>query len=244
MSAPFQPPAVAALARRTLREALDTPSAAAALGVFYLLVGALFSLPLFLEAQASVRGLLDVAPLLLTLLAPALTMGLLAEELRAGTFETLATSPLEDWDIVLGKYLGFALLLALLVGGLLFFPLAVSLLAAPPGLDWGAALGALLSLYLLGLLFGAAGLFASALTRSQAAAFLIGFTACFLLFAFGKLSALLPGAAGRLVGWAGVDVHLSALSKGVLDTRDLVYFLTGTAAFLFLAVQRLEARRL
>jgi ABC-2 type transport system permease protein len=171
-------------------------------------------------------------------------MGLLAEELRAGTFETLATSPLEDWDIVLGKYLGFAALHGLLVAGLLFFPVCVSLLAAPPGLDWAAALGALLALLLLGLLFGAIGLFASSSTRSQAAAFLVSFALCFSLFACGKVSALLPGAAGELARWAGVDSHLAALSKGVLDTRDLAYFLTGSAAFLFLAVQRLEARRL
>lgn len=244
MSRPFQPAAVAALARRTLRAALDTPAAPAALGAFYLLVGGLFSLPLFLNGQAEVRGLLDTAPLLLTLLAPALTMGLIAEELRAGTFETLATSPLEDWDLVLGKYLGFAALHGLLIAGLLFFPLAVSLLAAPPGLDWAAALGALVALLLLGLLFGAIGLFASSLTRSQAAAFLIGFSLCFALFACGKLSPVLPGRLGAFAQWAGIDSHLNELSKGVLDTRDLCYFFTGTAAFLFLAVQRLEARRL
>lgn len=239
----LQPKAVTALAARTLLSAAETPSAAAALIAFYLLNGLLFSLPLFLGGQASVRGLLDAGPLLLALLAPALTMGLLAEELRTGTFETLATSPLEDWDIVLGKYLGFSALMALLVAGLLYFPVAVSLIAAPPGLDWGASLGVLLALFLQSLLFGAAGLFASSLTRSQAAAFLVSFSLCFALLACGRLSPVLPGTLGALARFAGVESHADALARGVVDTRDLVYFATGTAAFLFLAVQRLEARR-
>jgi ABC-2 type transport system permease protein len=241
---PFQPKAVAALAARTLRSAAGTPSVVAALLVFYLITGLLFSLPLFLEGQASIRGLLDVAPLLLALLAPALTMGLLAEELRTGTFETLATSPLEDWDIVLGKYLGFSALLGLLVAGLLYFPISVSVLSAPPGLDWGAACCTLLALLLQGLLFGAIGLFASSLTRSQAAAFLVAFSLCFALLACGRSAPMLPGALSSLARYASVEGHMDALARGVLDTRDLVYFATGVFAFLFLAVQRLEARRL
>lgn len=243
MTAPFQPQAVRALASRTLRSAVETPSAAAAFFVFYLIAGYLFALPLFLTNQASIRGLLDAAPLLLTLLSPALTMGLLSEELRSGTFETLATAPLEDWDIVLGKFLGFAALQALLVAGLLFFPLALSWLAAPPGLDWAESLGVLAGLFFQGLLFGAIGLFASSLTRSQAAAFLTAFLICFGIFAGGKLAALLPSGAAEIAAYAGLDSHLETLAKGVLDTRDLVYFATTTTAFLFLAVQRLEARR-
>ena len=131
MIAPFQPKAVRALASRTLAFYLDTPSAGAALVVFYLLTGYLFLMPLFLFGQASIRPLLEFAPLLLTLLTPALTMGLLADELRSGTFETLATAPVEDWDIVLGKFFGFSTLLAALVAGLALLPLALALLAAP-----------------------------------------------------------------------------------------------------------------
>lgn len=237
------PKAVRALASRTLVSAVETPAAAAALGVFYLLTGYLFLTPLFFVGQASIRPLLDFAPLLLTLLTPALTMGLLAEELRAGTFETLAAAPLEDWDVVLGKYLGFAALHAALVGGLLLYPLCLSMLAAPPGLDWAEALGVLLGLLLQGLLFGAIGLFASSLTRSQAAAYLLAFALCFAALSSGQLEPFLPPAAARLAEAAGVMGRLETLARGVLDARDLAYFATGTAAFLFLAVQRLEARR-
>ncbi len=240
---PFQPAAVRALARRTLAAAFDTPSAAAALVVFYLLTGYLFLMPLFLNGQATIRPLLDFTPLLLALLTPALTMGLLADEVRTGTFETLATYPLEDWDIVLGKYLGFAGLHALLAAGLLLYPLVLSAIAAGPGLDWGESAGVLAALLLTGLLFGAIGLFASSLTRSQTAAFLTAFALCFALVVCGKLSTLLPPAAGTLADYLGLDSHLQTLAKGVLDTRDLAYFLTGSLAFLFLAVQRLEARR-
>lgn len=243
MKNPFQPWAVRALARRTLLSAFQTPVAPAALFVFYLACGYLFALPLLLEGQATVRGLLDAAPLLLTLLVPALTMGLLAEELRAGTFETLATCPLEDWDIVLGKFLGFAALHALLVAGLLIYPLALSVVAAPPGLDWGETAGVLCALLLQGWLYGAIGLFASSLTRSQAAAYLAGFALCFAPFACGKAAALLPGPLASAAEVLGLDAHVSALARGVFDLRDLLYFASGAAAFLLLAAARLEARR-
>ncbi|MBI5240164.1 MAG: ABC transporter permease subunit [Elusimicrobia bacterium] len=240
----FQTHAVRALAGRTLRWYFDSPSAYVTLLVFYLITGWLFAAPLFLVKAASLRGLADLAPLLLAFLVPALTMGLLADELKSGTFETLATLPLEDWDIVLGKYLGFAALHLVCVGGLLFYVAVLGLCVSPSvGLDWGEMLGTLLGLASTGLAFGAVGIFASSLGRSQVVSFVAAFLVCFVLFLLGKSAALLPGGLGNLVGYLGLDSHVDNLAKGVLDSRDLVYFASLVSAFLYLTVQRLRSRR-
>jgi len=239
----FQAHAVKALASRTLRSYFESPAAYVTLFVFYLLTGYLFAAPLFLVKSASIRGLVDFVPLLLAFIVPALTMGLLAEELKSGTFETLATLPLEDWDIVLGKYLGFAALHLVCVAGLLFYVLVLALCASPAGLDWGETLGTLLGLGLTGLAFGAVGLFASSLGKNQIVAFVAAFLVCFALFLMGKMSGLLPGSLGTMAEYLGLDSHVENLAKGVLDSRDLVYFASLVFAFLYLTVQRLQTRR-
>lgn len=240
----FQAHAVKALAARTLRSYFESPSAYVALFVFYLLTGYLFCAPLFLLKVASLRGLTDFAPLLLAFLAPALSMGLISEELKSGTFETLATLPLEDWDIVLGKYLGFAALHLVCVAGLLFYALVLAVCASPSaGLDWGETMGSLLGLALTGWVFGAAGLFASSLSKNQVVAFVTAFLVCFVLFLLGKMAGLMPGGLAVIADYLGLDSHVETLAKGVLDSRDLFYFASLALAFLYLSVQRLHARR-
>ena len=238
----FRVDAIRTLGRRTFQSYFETPSAYVALLVFFLVTGYLFAVPLFLVGQASLKSLAEFERYLLTFLAPALTMGLLSEELKSGTFECLATLPIEDWDIVLGKYAGFAQLHAAAIGGLLFFPCALWVLS-PGGLDWGEAFGVLTALLLLGLMYGAIGLFASSLSRSQVVAFIIAFLICFSFFAAGKVSVFFTGTASTVVDFLGIDSHIDALAKGVFDTRDLLYFVTVAAAFLYAAVERLQARR-
>lgn len=245
MSGWGQPRAVRALAAQGLRAYFEAPSAYVALTAFYLLVGYLFAAPLFLIGQASIKPLADLVPMLLIFIVPGLTMGLLAEELRSGTFETLATLPLEDSDIVLGKFLGFASLQALMIAGLLVYPVILRVLGTPPAtIDWGETAGILAGLLLLGLMFGAAGLFASSLSRSLIVSFILAFLLCFAFFAAGKLAPYAPGPLGRLADFLGCDSHVDSMAKGVIDTRDLLYFATMTCAFLYLTVQRLQARRL
>ncbi len=240
----FQTHAVQALASRSLRGYFESPAAYVALFAFYLLTGYFFCAPLFFVKQASLRPLADFAPLLLVFLAPALTMGLIAEELKSGSFENLATLPLEDWDIVLGKYLGFAGVHLLCVGGMLFYALILAFCVQPIGaLDWGETFGTLLALAGTGLVFGAAGLFASSLGKNQIVAFVTAFLICFVLFLLGKAAPMLPGSLATFADYAGIDSHIDNLAKGVLDSRDLLYFASLIFAFLYLAVQRLGARR-
>lgn len=241
---PIQKNALKALAVRGFKTYFESPTAYVALIVFYLLTGYFFALPLFLVGQASIKSLSDFVPLLFSFLVPALTMGLLADEIKSGTFELLATMPLEDWDIVLGKFLGFSAMLLVTIAGLFFYPLAIGMLTHVPfALDWGETIGVLAGLFFLGQLFGSAGLLASSISRSQIVSFVTAFLICFLLFAADKLSNFAPAPLSSLIEFIGIDSHLRTLSKGVLDTRDLLYFASLTFAFLYLTVQRLRTRK-
>jgi ABC-2 type transport system permease protein len=241
---PVQWAAVRAIALRGLRNYFESPTAYVILFVFYLLTGYLFALPFFLVGQASVKGLMDFVPLILTFLVPGLSMGLLADELKSGTFESLATLPIEDWDIALGKFCGYALFLLAAVAGLAFFAVAAAFLAAKPfAIDWGEALGVLSALYCLGFMYGAIGLFASSLTRNQIVAFVGAFMMGFFFFALGKIAGFFPGALMEFAESAGVDSHLANMARGVFDTRDLLYFGSVAFIFLYLAAQRLRTRR-
>jgi ABC-2 type transport system permease protein len=237
--------AVKALAGRELKSYFLTPSAYVVLLVFYVLSGYLFVSPLFLIGQASIKSLADFIPLLSIFLVPALTMGQLSEELKSGTFETLATLPLEDSDIVVGKFLGFSGLFSIAIGGLLYFAVALSFLAAPPAsLDWGETLGILCGFLLQGLMLGSIGLFCSSLAKNQIVAFVTAFLLGFFFFMIGKLSQLFGGFSANISDYLGFDSHLINLSKGVLDSRDLLYFASFIFIFLYFTVQRLKARRL
>lgn len=239
----IRPASIRALAERALRGYLETPPAYIALFVFYAISSYLFALPLFLEGQATLRGLVDFEMLLLTLFVPALTMGLLAEELRSGTFETLATLPLEEWDIALGKYAACAALLAAAIGGLSFFGAAVAALAqTPAALDWGEAAGTLGALLLLAWTLGAAGLFASSWSDSQIVAYLGAFAIGFVLLMLGKIAPFLPERVAPLAELIGLDLHVRALAKGVVDLRDVAYFASLTFGFLYLTAERLRRR--
>ncbi len=241
----FQTHAVKALARRGLRGSLESPATYVALFVFYLLTSYLFMAPLFLVGQATLKGLLDFEPIILSFFVPALTMSLLSDELKSGTFETLATFPLEDWDIVLGKYLGFAALYSLAIAAFLFFAFSLSALIAPPAhLDWGESIGMLLALIFEGLMIGAAGLFTSSFSKNQIVSFITAFLIGFGFVVAGKFSIFLPSGFSGILDFIGLDSHLQTLGKGVFDTRDLLYFASFTFIFLYLTAQRLNHRRI
>lgn len=233
-----------ALACRTFKQVIHSPVAYMGAVLFYGFVGGIFGFNFFLSNQASVDGIGALSPWVLWFVVPALTMGLLAEELRSGTFEQLATLPVRDWEIVLGKYLGFALLSLCLILGLLFFPLVVSFTAdSQRGLDWGATFGMLSALYAMTLFYGAMGLLASSLAKNQVVAFIVGMIFCTIFFMLGMFYSLFPGVLGVLADFFGVMSHVSALSRGVWDLRDLLYFASMIIISLYFSVQRLTTRR-
>ena len=235
---------VCTLARRTFSHTVESPIAFICAVFFYGFIGLIFSPQFFANNNASIDGVGALAPWLLWFVVPALTMGLISDEIRSGTFEHLSTLPLRDWEIVLGKFKGFALFAFFLIGGLVFYPLLIASLAHPGvGLDWGASLGTLLGLLLICFFYGAMGLFASSLAKNQVVAFILGVIFCTFFFFIGQFSGLFPGFLSQVADFLGVGVHLNTLSRGVFDIRDFLYFGSMTFLFLYFSVIRLSSRR-
>lgn len=230
------------LAGREIRAYFDLPIAYVVVPGFLLITGGWFFFlnPFFLANQASMRAFFEFSPFLLTLLAPAITMRLFAEERRAGTLELLLTWPVGDGAIVLGKFLGAIALLAIALVFTLACPLTLSRLGAP---DLGPVVGGYVGLLLLGGAYLAIGLLVSAWTTSQIVAFMGAFLACFALYIIGRALPLVPEAWLPLVEAVSFERRFASLARGVLDVRDVVFFLSVIAAALALAAETLRARR-
>ena len=188
---------------------------------------------------ADLDTLFSLAPYLFLFLIPAVTMRAFAEERRAGTMELLLTQPLTDWQIVLGKYLACWLLVVVALLPTLLYYFSVWMLGAPPGnIDSAGVVGSYVGLGLLAALFTALGLLASVVTDNQIVAFVL---AAFLCFMFHEGFAALAtvdawGPAARFVDQLGIAYHYGALSRGLIDSRDVLYFLS-VVAFLLLTTR-------
>ncbi|MFD1467033.1 gliding motility-associated ABC transporter permease subunit GldF [Hymenobacter caeli] len=183
---------------------------------------------------ADLQTLFSLAPWLFLFLIPAITMRTFAEEKKAGTIELLLTRPLTDGQIIGGKYLACLLLALLALVPTLLYYFSVYRLGSPPGnIDSAATVGSYLGLALLAAVFAAIGILASALTRDQIIAFLVAVVGCFLLYSgFDSLASVLDGSAAYYVSQLGIAAHYRDLSKGLVDSRDVVYFLSVVAVAL------------
>lgn len=214
-----------ALLRKELRLYFNSPIAYIFLVVFLGLSLWLFFRGFFLVGQADLRGFFGILPWLYLFLIPALTMRLFAEEYRQGTIETLLTSSLPVSKIVLGKFLASLSFLGLALLGTL--PLVISIALVGP-LDFGATIAAYVGALLLGAAFISVGLLLSALTQNQIVAFLLSALVSFVLFILGNdlVTFALPGFIAPILSYASFSAHYDSIIRGVLDTRDIVYYLS------------------
>lgn len=178
-----------------------------------------------------------LAPWILLLLIPAITMRSFAEEFRTGTYEILQTRPLSRWQIVLGKYLGSLLVVFFALAPTIIYIFSIQYLSANEGIDMGATIGAYIGLFFLAAVFTAISICSSSFTSNAVIAFIISLLACALLYyGFNAISRLpsLSSGADYFVEMAGIDFHYRSISRGLIDTRDVVYFLS--VIFLFLTI--------
>lgn len=215
----------------------DAPHSYVIITVFLIIVGYFFAQPLFLINQANLNSLVDIAPLILTFFVPAITMKLVAEEKKTQTIEILLTLPLTEEEIIIGKYLAASKLLILT--NLLMIPYAVTLifLSSP---DIGHIAGTYLSLIFTSLSFASAGLFASTLSQSQITAFISGFAISFTLYLAGKVTFFLPLSLQNIVSYISIDSHINNMSRGILDLKDIVYFLSIIFVFIYLSIEKIK----
>lgn len=209
--------------KKEFRHYFVSPIAYIVISIFLLVTGWFFFTTFFLYNQANLRGFFDLLPLTFSFVIPAVTMRLFSEELNVGSYEILVTMPVTFRDIILGKFAaGLAFVAAMLVPTLAY-PVTVSLLGQ---LDWGPVIGGYLGALLLGGAFCAIGVFASSLTRNQIIAFIIGMVICFSLTLIDRMLLFFPQSVLGVLGYLGTDFHFENISKGVIDSRDLLYFLS------------------
>jgi ABC-2 type transport system permease protein len=225
---------------REMRSYFNSPVAYIVITLFLLITGYFFSSSLFLSNSADLRSLFGVAPIILMFFAPAITMRLLAEEKRAGTMEILVTLPVADSEIVVGKFLASMVLLALSVVLTATSLVTISILG---NVDFGASLGGYLGLLLMGAVYVSIGVFTSSLSANQIIAFIVGFVIIFALFMLDDVLVFMPAYLAGALEYVSVDYHFRNIARGVVDSRDLIYYFSMIFFFLFFAVKMTESRK-
>ncbi len=198
------------------------------------------------SGYASLEGMFELAPWIFLFLVPAVTMKMFSEEAKTGTLELLLTYPLSDIQIVVAKFLSsVVLILASLLPSLVYF-FSVYALGDPVGnIDTGATWGSFIGLFFLATIYASIGIFASALTENQIISFIIALLLCFVFYTgFDSLSMVgIFKPFKNIVVQLGINEHYRSMSRGVIDTRDIVYFALVAAIFIYATVGTLSIRR-
>jgi ABC-2 type transport system permease protein len=229
-----------AISRREFRSYFNSPVAYFVIAIFLVMVGILFFIPFFTQDRVSMRDFFSLVPFLLIFFGPAITMRLIAEERRSGTIEMLITMPVRDVDVVLGKF--FAALMLFIVAMLLTLPYAITI-SRLGNLDWGPVIGGYFGMVLLGAAYLSIGLLASSWTENQIIAFVIALFLSMFFLMVDRFIAFLPNAVAPVVEYLSFGAHVRNATRGMIDSRDVVFFLSFTVLALFLAFRSLESRR-
>ncbi len=228
------------VAKREIKAYFNSPVAYIVVTVFMLIVGYLYWSQVFIAKQAELRHYFSLTPLVFTFIIPAITMRLLAEEKGSGTLEMLITMPVRDWQVVLGKFVAGMVMLAAIVGMTMFYGLSLTLLGP---VDKGPMLTGFLGLLLMGGAYVAIGVMASSLTRNQIIAFILAFAISFAMFIFGQIVQFAPDVLAPVLNYLSMGNHFESLSRGVIDTRDIIFYLSVMVVRLVIATASLESRK-
>jgi len=229
------------IALREFKSYLASPMAYVVTGIFLVLTGFLFSISSVTYYETSIRGLWELwGIILLLLISSVLTMRLLAEEKKMGTLELLLTAPVRDSEVIIGKFLGSLGILTTMLALTFYYPILLMWFGDP---DWGPIATGYLGLFLLGCTALAVGLFASSLTSNQIVAAVVAGGILFALWFVGMLADLLPEALGEVASYLSLYYHFPDFMRGVVDTRGIIYYLSTTVLFLFLAIRSLASSR-
>ncbi len=230
---------VGTIFKKELRSYFNSAVAYVVIVVFLAVVGWLYTSSMFLINVASLRLMFEWIPLVFLFVVPAITMRLLAEEKKSGTIELLTTKPLRDWEVVMGKFLAAWALLGIALLPTLIYYVTVALLG---DIDNGPVIGGYLGLMLMAGVYVAIGLLASSITENQIVAFIIGLLLMFAFFMMDKVLIFVPDFMTSVVEYLGIDFHFSNIARGVIDTRDIIYFCSMLGMMLYLSVVSLERR--
>ena len=226
---------------KELKSYFNSPMAYIFLVIFAVINGYFFTRTFFLFDQSDMRSLFNIIPLVYLFFIPALPMSLIAREKNLGTMEVISTLPLKDIDFVAGKFLAaFSLVVTGLLVTLIHF---FTLTQVGTNVDYGAVFTGYIGLALAGAVYSSVGTFASSITDNQVVAFIIGIFIVLVFFLMDKMLMFVPVYLTGIIQYLSVDYHLSNISRGVIDSRNLVYFASVVGFFLFMTVRILEMRR-
>ncbi len=209
--------------RKEFKGYFVSPIAYIVITIFLVLSGWFFFSTFFLYSQAELRNFFTLLPVIFSFIIPAITMRLFSEELNTGSYELLLTMPVTSLDIILGKFLAALAFVGLMLLPTISYAVMISFIGE---LDWGPVIGGYVGAILLGGAFSTVGIFASSLTRNQIIAFIIGMTICFTLTLLDKMLFFLPESILGTLQFLGADFHFQNVSRGILDSRDIIYFLS------------------
>lgn len=228
--------------KREFTSYFNSPIAYIFVAIFLVVINYLFFQKFFLTGQVSMRNWFALLPWVLLLLAPALTMRVWAEEKKTGTVEFLLTLPIKDWEVVLAKFFSCMSFLLFVLALSLTIPLTLGRLG---DMDGGAVLTGYVGTILLGAMYISLGLLISSFTSNQIIAFLISLAVIFTIFFIGSTGLLnfVSGGVARFLQFLSSSSHFDNITKGIFDSRDIIYYLSTTALFLYFNVQVIGSRK-
>lgn len=218
-----------------------SPIAYIVTGLFLILAGTMFFTAFYLQNRASMRNLFQMLPLILSFFIPALTMRVYAEEKRVGSIETLYTLPVTEFDVAAGKFLATFVASAIMIAPTLLYLFGMLSFGAP---DAGPVAGGYIGALFLCAAFSAIGIFASSITKNQIISFFTAFIICISLTMVSDFLIFLPAPIVGFLQFLSANEHFTSISRGIIDSRDIIYFVSLTALFFSLTVitQEKEAR--
>jgi ABC-2 type transport system permease protein len=233
---------IKAIFMREFRSYFRSPIAYIFISFFLMISGWFFFQTFFIINFASMRNFFDLLPWIFLFFLPLITMRLWAEEKKIGTVEILMTLPVRDHEVVLGKFLAAYAVLAVALLLTLPIPIIVAILGDP---DVGVIFTSYLGALLMGGAYLAIGLFISSLTKNQIVAAIVGWVCCFGLFFIGNDLVLfnVPGFLVPIFEYMGLGTHFNSIMRGIIDSRDIIYYLTVIGFFLFLNVRVVESQK-
>ena len=214
--------------RRDLQSYYSGPIGYIVTGLFLIINGIIFFSTFFLQNRAELRNFFSLLPMLLSFFIPAVTMRIFSEEKRVGSIETLMTLPVRELDVVTGKYLAVFFESLIMLAPTLFYVVTAEIFGSP---DYGPIIGGYLGAIFICAAYSAIGLFCSSITKNQIIAFAVAMAICLALTFIESFLVFLPDGIVKLFSFISASVHFGSISKGILDTRDLLYFGSLTALF-------------
>ena len=220
--------------KRELSAYFTSPIAYIVTGLYLIITGILFFSTFYIYNRAELRLLFTYLPLLLSFFVPALTMRVFAEEKRVDSIETLMTLPVTEVQVVTGKYLASFISTLIMIAPTLLYIIPAEVFGSP---DYGPIVGGYLGAIFLCASYTAIGIFATSITKNQIIAFFTGFIICIALTMIDSFMIFLPAQIVSFFSYISANSHFNSIARGIIDTRDLIYFISLTALFFTITVK-------